>query len=253
MEDLSRIVITSVDAVATVYSEKHRTLEMVNRPNFGLSFCIGGKITYTHKGNTFVSEPGYAVILPKGASYRLDGTEAGWFPLINFQCEHFSPETFTVIPLRNPDSYLAGYETLKNNMLFQHAHTKVMSILYDLFYRLSHEQTERHSLLAPATDYLENHFAEPTITNSLLAQKCGISEVYFRQLFHRFFHTSPKQYILDLRIRKARQLLTGSDLSVLAIAEQCGFTNPYHFSRTFKTVTGLTPTAYKRQNKAVIV
>ena len=250
---LADIVITSVDGVATVYSEKNRILQMVNRGSFGLSFCIDGKITYTHKGKDYVSDPQHAVILPKGATYRLYGNEAGQFPLMNFQSANLQLDAPLVIPLRNPEGYLKDYEALKNAMIVQRGHAKVMSILYDLLHRLSYEGRDNNSLLAPAVAYLESHFADPQISINALAQKCGISEVYFRQQFGKLFHSRPKQYIIDLRIRKAKQLLTGSEFSVAQIAEQCGFTNPYHFSRTFKDITGLTPTDYKRQNKTYIV
>lgn len=250
---LADIVITSVDGVATVFSEKNRFLQMVNRGSFGLSFCMNGKITYTHKGKDYVSDPKHAIILPKGATYRLFGSEAGQFPLINFQCQNLQLDAPLVIPLGNPDGYLADYEVLKNAMIVQHGHAKVMSILYDMLHRLSYEQRENNFLLAPAVTYLENHFSDPQISIGDLAQRCGISEIYFRQQFGKLFHRSPKQYIIDLRIRKAKHLLINSDLAVNQVAEQCGFTNPYHFSRTFKDTTGLTPTAYKRQNKTEIV
>ena len=250
---LADIVITSVDGVATVFSEKNRFFQMVNRKSFGLSFCIDGKITYTHKGIDYVSDPRHAIILPKGATYRLYGNEAGQFPLMNFQSANLHLDAPLVIPLGNPDGYLKDYETLKNAMILQRGQAKVMSILYDMLHRLSYEQQENQSLLAPAVTYLESHFADPQLSIGCLAQRCGISEIYFRQQFGKLFHRSPKQYIIDLRIRKAKQLLTDSDLSITQIAEQCGFTNPYHFSRTFKDITGLTPTTFKRQNKTYIV
>ena len=250
---LSDTVITSIEGVATVFSEKNRIFHMVNRGSFGLSFCMDGKITYTHKGIAYVSDPRHAIILPKGATYRLYGNETGQFPLMNFQSSNLQLDAPLVIPLGNPEGYLADYEALKSAMIVQRGHAKVMSILYDILHRLSYEQRENQSLLAPAIAYLEGHFADPAISIGFLALRCGISEVYFRQQFGRVFHCSPKQYIIDLRIRKAKQLLMDSTFSVAQIAEQCGFTNPYHFSRTFKDITGLTPTAYKRQNKTYIV
>jgi AraC-like DNA-binding protein len=49
-------------------------------------------------------------------------------------------------------------------------------------------------------------------------------------------------------MRRAKQLLTDGMLTVSAIAEQCGFSSVYHFSRAFKQTTGLSPTAYAKQN-----
>lgn len=48
----------------------------------------------------------------------------------------------------------------------------------------------------------------------------------------------------DIRMNKAKQLLSEGSLKVCAVSGQCGFSNPYHFCRTFKAYTGMTPTEY---------
>ena len=58
---------------------------------------------------------------------------------------------------------------------------------------------------------------------------------------------TPRQYILDLRLRLARQLLSETRESIGAIAEQCGFSSVYHFSRAFHQSTGRTPSEYRRE------
>ncbi len=70
-----------------------------------------------------------------------------------------------------------------------------------------------------------------------------------RKLFLKQYKLTPKQYILQMRIQKAKQLLEESPFTVAAISEKCGFSNPYHFSRAFKQRTGLTPTQYAAQNR----
>ena len=52
------------------------------------------------------------------------------------------------------------------------------------------------------------------------------------------------------RLEEAKQLLEESPFTVAAIAEKCGFTNPYHFCRTFKQRTGLSPTQYAAKNRS---
>ena len=70
-----------------------------------------------------------------------------------------------------------------------------------------------------------------------------------RKLFLSYYHITPKQYVLDIRIRKAKQLLCDTPFSVTAIAEECGFSSVYHFCRVFKEKTGFTPTEYANLNK----
>lgn len=105
-------------------------------------------------------------------------------------------------------------------------------------------------VIRPAVNYLQNNFSNAGLTNQMLAQKAMISEVYFRKLFKANFGTSPKQYIQDLRILKAKNLLKGNLCSSISlVAEEVGFTNVYQFSTAFKKATGFTPTEYiKRFN-----
>jgi len=93
------------------------------------------------------------------------------------------------------------------------------------------------------------HFDDAALSNEILASQSGISEIYFRRLFKEMFGTTPKQYILELRIKKACKLLMESSSNISEIAEACGFSSVYHFCRAFKSITSLTPTEYSKQNQ----
>ena len=253
MQDLSQVVITQLIDAMSVSSPKGAVFEMPCRPSFALTFCREGRITYTHRGREYLSDRDHALILPKGAAYRLYRNEAGSFPLVNFQCQGLEEDVFLRIPLGNPESYLREFELMKNALLFPYGRAKAMSLLYEMLHRLSCESAGVRGLLQPALRYLSGSLEDPALSNSLLAEKCGISEVYFRQLFRERFGISPRQYILELRMQKARQLLTESRLPVQSVAEQCGFTNPYHFSRAFRQATNRTPTEYRNDNSGMLL
>ena len=253
MQELSQVVITRLIDAMTVSSPKGAVFEMPCRSSFALTFCREGRITYTHRGREYISDRDHALILPKGAAYRLYRNEAGSFPLVNFQCQGLAEDVFLRIPLGNPESYLREFELIKNALLFPCGHARAMSILYGMLYRLSYETAAFGGILQPALRYLEDSLGDPELSNSLLAEKCGISEVYFRKLFREQFGTSPRQYILELRLQKARQLLAESRLPVQNIAELCGFTNPYHFSRAFRQATNRTPTEYRKDNSCLLL
>ena len=124
----------------------------------------------------------------------------------------------------------------------------MMRIFYDMLHRLSSQNTN-NSVISRAIAYLENNYDNPGLTNAELAKQCNISEVYFRRIFEKQYKMTPKQYIVNVRINKAKQLLAENSLKINAVAERCGFSNQYHFCRVFKEKTGLTPTEYIKQNK----
>ena len=231
----------------TVFSEKGRKAITENRQSWGLSFCMEGQITYTHNGKDFISNTKNAILLPKGATYSLSGDKEGIFPLINFDCNNLTADTIIEFPLSDAKSYIKDYKTLSNCFLFDNKKLKQFQLLYSIMERLDFEQSKNP--LSSIINYIETNISDNTITNEILAQKMGISEVYLRKLFLSNLGSTPKQYILDLRIKKAKKMLVESNYTVMKISEKCGFSSPYHFCRIFKEKIGMTPTEYANFNK----
>lgn len=231
-----------------VHSEKDKKVQITNRRWFGLSFCLSGQITYEMNGKFFISNGQRAVLLPQGGTYSLKGNKEGLFPVINFYSENFDCNEITLIPLKDPQTYIRDFETIQKSYLRGASHLEILSIFYKMLNALSSENKAGANILAPAIQYIENNISDPMLSNTALAKTLGISEVYFRKLFFKRYNISPKQYILDFRIQKAKQMLVETPYTVLSISESCGFSTPNHFCRTFKQHTGLTPTQYALQN-----
>lgn len=244
---LNQITVTEICGIFSVSSPKGRAVQIQNRSCYGLSFCSEGKITYNINGKQVVSDKDHVVILPKDQSYSLYGDKTGFFPVINFLCMDFLCDEILSLPIQHADAYIKDFEKIKALSLFEENRAKIMSIFYDMLHRLSLE-SPLHGCLAPAIKHLESNYWNPRLTNTELAEKCNISEVYFRKIFSDTYKLTPKQYIIDIRINKAKQLLAENRLKIAAIAELCGFSNPYHFCRLFKEKTGFTPTEYIKQN-----
>lgn len=252
MNDLNKIVVTDIIDVITVFSPKGRFQKMENRKCYGLSFCKEGQITYTHNKKNYISDPNHAIILPKGQSYTISGNKSGIFSVINFECADFLCDTMIVLPIENIDFVMLDFVQMKNRFLFEKHRAKVMSLFYNIIHSFSETAAiSGNNSLLPAIKYLEDNYSLPELTNKMLAEQCNISEVYFRKLFHEQYGVTPRQYIIDIRINMAKQLLTDGILKINAISEKCGFSNPYHFSRLFKEKTGLTPTEYLKQNRLI--
>ncbi|KKI89838.1 hypothetical protein WQ54_22055 [Bacillus sp. SA1-12] len=108
-----------------------------------------------------------------------------------------------------------------------------------------HSSGERRKI-APALEAIRK---QPNInwSSAELADLCGYHPTYFASLFRETTGCSPKQYLIQERIRKAKQLL----LEVKTIEEvsiKLGYTSLHYFCRNFKSETGLTPTEYKLQS-----
>lgn len=245
---LNNVTVTSVSDIFTVWSPKGRVDIIQNRKSFGLSFCESGQITYMHNGKRVISDRDHAVILPQGQTYTIFGDKSGSFTVINFTCTDTLCDTVVSLPIQNPASYFGDFKKMLALYLFEGNRAEIMSIFYHMLYCIS-AQGSRCSEIMPAIKYIEQNYQNPDLTNEELAQQCNLSEVYFRRIFAKHYKTTPKQFLIDIRINKAKQLLSEGALKINAVAESCGFSNQYHFCRVFKERTGLTPTEYMKRNR----
>ncbi|HWL54457.1 MAG TPA: helix-turn-helix transcriptional regulator [Chthoniobacteraceae bacterium] len=85
-----------------------------------------------------------------------------------------------------------------------------------------------------------------------LAREAGYSKNHLARVFRQVLGKSPTEVILDARIQKAKDLLSLAHLSLSMgkIAELCGYQNVFYFSNQFRQRTGLSPSGFKRANKA---
>ncbi|MFY0758943.1 AraC family transcriptional regulator [Metabacillus dongyingensis] len=95
------------------------------------------------------------------------------------------------------------------------------------------------------TSYFSFHLSE-NITIKDMAKRARLSPSRFSTLFREHFGKSPYQYLLQLRIEHAEELLLNSPLKLHQIAEYCGFADAQHFSKSFKKMTSKTPGSYRK-------
>ena len=249
MSILDNILITAVETPIVVHSEKGRKFQMKDRSCYGLSLCASGQITYTMNQKKYISNQNNAILLPQGGAYSLYGDKDGIFPVVNFNCKNLNCSEIVVLPLENPQSCIKIFESLKDLFLQDANNLKIYHTFYELLDNVSSATSQKHNPLDPVTKYIVENIQSPELSNTCLARQLGISEVYLRKLFSVHYNSTPKQYILDIRIRKAKQMLRDTPFTVSAIAEACGFASVYHFCRVFKQRTGTTPTQYANENR----
>lgn len=81
-----------------------------------------------------------------------------------------------------------------------------------------------------------------------LAKISQLSLFSFKREFKKEFYDSPKNYINTLRIKKAKELLQLSKMSISEIAYEVGFNDPLYFTRLFKKKVGTSPTSFRSIN-----
>ncbi|MBQ8310261.1 MAG: helix-turn-helix transcriptional regulator [Clostridia bacterium] len=247
--DWNRMIVTDILSIKTVHFSKGGHVSILDRKCWALVLTDDGQLTYRHKNRDFLLDSNSAVILPKGQSYTILRQKEGNFQVIDFECEGFFADTFTMFSVENAKSIVKEILYLKKASL----HDENRFLVIGEFYKLLHQLTQADSVgtvrLTPAMEYLKKYYTTD-VDNSTLASKCYIGEEHFRKLFKKTYGMSPKQYVIHLRLNRAKQLLAEGTMKINEIAIRCGFSNPYHFTRMFKEKNNETPSAFMERSRA---
>jgi transcriptional regulator GlxA family with amidase domain len=92
---------------------------------------------------------------------------------------------------------------------------------------------------------MEANVEEP-LSPDELARMTEVSQRQLQRLFRRSLGLTPAQYYLNLRLRRARELLLQTDLPIMSITVACGFRSPAHFSKSYRAVFGHSPSRQRR-------
>ena len=120
--------------------------------------------------------------------------------------------------------------------------------------RLSDEtqasQNDRmHQVVQLIMTYMENNYAKD-ISIEQLATLYYVSPTYLSKIFKDLTGFSPINYLIQIRLKKAHELLTTDDLTVKEVAKAVGYEDAYHFSKSFKKHFGTSPSLVKKQENA---
>jgi len=216
-------------------------------------------------GEAFHANPGDIVYVPKGARYTSeiygkladDGCVLGInFFLRDDTFRHFNAgDDIIVFNVSNPEYYRELFSKMrKMSGTSVPSTSKMKSWFYESIsslceaYRSKSKASKEFKLIEQGIKYLEtDRKLDKSVAD--IAEMCAVSENYFRRLFKARYGVTPKQYILSLRISMAKELLSSGG-SVSSVAEKCGFSGVYQFSRCFREITGISPSEYAGKRKA---
>jgi two-component system, response regulator YesN len=115
---------------------------------------------------------------------------------------------------------------------------------------VAHEEPEEEDkpassfLVREATQYMESRFADK-ITLQDVADHCYVSQWHLSKLLNKHTQKSFYDLLNEMRIKKAQQLLADPKLKIGDIGERVGYSDPGHFARTFKKLTGMSAYEYR--------
>lgn len=115
-----------------------------------------------------------------------------------------------------------------------------------------HSENSNEATMSPeeivtlVKDYVKKHYSEEIDLNSI-ARTLGFSSSYLTKVFNKVENTTPSKVIRSYRMGIAKQLLNDDSLTIQQIASHVGYSDPFHFSKSFKQTVGISPTQYKQE------
>ena len=258
--------ITDISIAVTVRVAIAKPRHIV-RPSHGLCIRLENTppVSYVFSTGKRIDLPENGVIyLPKGSTYIVERKNRDELPqnlflcrAVNFQID--SDETFEpcVVQSRRADALTEHFKTVCQSWAMRRPgyRTTCVSHLYSVLDILRQEQLagyiplQKNELLVPAMRHIDEQLSQGNIYVEKLAELCGISEVYFRKLFHSIYGMPPKQYIAQLRLNNAQALLLSGEYSISEISAMCGYVSESYFSQVFKKAYGIAPGQFQRKNR----
>ena len=225
-------------------------------------FVTGGTFRITIDGVEYTAKPGDWFFIPAGVLHTYHN-----FPdkLMEKYWMHFDiyPSSNLLAPLNvkhrvdaaNAPQVTALFEEFgrlcQSSDLYDRL--KVKAIILNLlaeYIRLAGRRTEiiwdeRDEDMRNVLSYINENFKRNLTTNELAAV-CHMHPTHFIRAFKLKMAQTPHQYITDIRMEYARQLLDRSDRSIVEIGEDAGFYDLAHFSRAFKRHFAMSPSEYRK-------
>ncbi len=242
---MEKMTVTDLEVYRGFFG-KTKEIYVNGRSHHSLSLRLSGDVRFEIDGKKYQSTPNMITFIPAGVSYKTQIVEDGEMIFIHFNTiEEIKKPFFKEI---SDDAQRIFTEIFESYLTNRERRFKILSLFYSLVDMITAPKELVPKNIRRVKNYIDKNFSDD-ISVSSLAESIGISEVYFRNEFKKYFGLSPLLYIKKLRINKAKQMLSTGYYTIANVATECGFASISYFSYEFKRINGLTPSEYIKKSE----
>jgi AraC-like DNA-binding protein len=255
--NISKIITIQKDYI---YPEKPVIARHPRRHN-SVVFAVDGEGKFIGNGQTLIIHEGDFHFFRSGILNRSEalGGRPRSYIFANFETyddEVFSRSPFSPVLLLSNRmdfegdfySLLSAWESKSSGHLLY-----CRELLYRIFKTLVHNLVQDHPIsrqydrIKMAVFYMHNNYMK-SVSVEEMASLCMMSTRQFTRYFRQVYHKSPYEYLVDLRLRRAKELLMDTTYNISEIANFVGYDSVYSFSRVFKQYAAMSPREWRRLN-----
>ena len=218
----------------------------------GFCLYLEGEVDYIFENETYTVHEGDVLFLAEDGNYNIMVKKPCSYICIDFSFvkKGLTPFVFHNVKGIKNEFYKFFYNWKSNTPTRIPRAFELINRIYCQLTLSKHKgYSKNHEIFSRAIEIILNSYKDPEFTVESLAEGLDVSTVHLRRIFSHHTDKSPIKYINDVRFEQAKILLVSSNLTVGEIALSLGFTDQFHFSKSFKSTVGLTPSDYRQQNK----
>ncbi len=225
--------------------------------------------------DTFLFSKGDLLFIPAECTYHLQFKDTSYvdYYFLQFQLYQFqelSEDTYKRMKIKKDSNVLKSFvlqsddkvQTMMNELLklereelaSNHFLKKAKAaMIFHYFMINQHQNDPKDTMIAieETKKYIENHYAD-TISTAFLAKMARLSPKYYAQLFKKEYGIGVHDFLTEIRIGKAKELLVKTSNSLRAISASVGYADEFYLSRVFKKIVGVPPTKYRKKRELKI-
>lgn len=237
------------------FCEPSHSFGPARREYYLLHFVAEGCGVYHCGGEDYQVGPGQLfVIRPEEMTvYRADAQNPWHYIWVGFRVGEPLEEEIRMLLQQNvftiPNARRVFFEIAASGQLHASRELFVCGKVYELLSMMmescSQQQTDMSNYVLRAKDYVEANYVSDLSVQGI-ANYLGLSRSYFSAIFKQSEGVSPQEFIVDLRLRKAGELIAERGYRPGEAAAACGYTDVFNFSKMFKRKFGVPPGRYRR-------
>ncbi len=220
------------------------------RSHWLLHYVVSGCGIFEREGKIHTVNPGEIFVIPPYLEtyYEADAKKPWHYIWIGFTTDKDLPEEFS-----KPIISMSGLGSVFTDMMNCHDMERgksayLCACLWRLISTILESSKSKADYVEKALNCMQAEYANDISVNDI-AQRLNLDRSYFSVLFRSKIGVPPGQYLMNLRLEKAAELMLTHRESPTAAALSCGYPDIYHFSKAFKKKFGCSPRAYCKSKK----
>lgn len=237
------------------------------KPHYLIHFVLSGKGIFRFADKEYHLEAGYGFLIEPEtlAFYQADGQDPWTYVWVGFAGSEAENYLHAMglsgrHPVFKSERSEELYDTVRDMMehnTFGMANDLRRNGLLSIFLSLiasgadvvdKNETDKGNAYVRKAVSFIQSNYCNPIKVTDVAEYVC-INRSYLYTLFQNYLGLSPQQFLTAFRITKARELLESTSYSIESIALSCGYTDALNFTKAFRAMKGVSPSAFRKQSR----